>query len=179
MSVFPNLPRPGTGHGLCSICVTEEEKPAVLTLQSPLMLRTAARNDHKAPREVESGSTFQVVQMKALNISCTQIFFPCCRQGSEQADSRSSGCTVSCQHVPSSTPKKKKIKKIWFGHLPQAFLTLLYSTGQPAGMQPCLCWCCSAGAAALTEFVFSCALISAQLQPRAGWKLQAGATLLQ
>lgn len=69
-----NLPRPGTGHRLCSIRVMEEEKPAVLTLQSPLLVRTADRSDHRAPREMESGSAFWIVKMKALNISCTQVF---------------------------------------------------------------------------------------------------------
>lgn len=43
-------------------------------LQSPLVVRTAARNDNQACRETESASTFQAVKMEGLNIPCTQVF---------------------------------------------------------------------------------------------------------
>lgn len=160
-SCSPSVPCPGTGN-------RQEEKPAVLTLQSPLMVRTAAGNAHKASREVgsERPSGYE-------DESSEHLWYPSFSPCPDTAASWGSGCTVSCQHNHSF-----RLKKICLRPSCLCFV----AQGSLQGCSPALLLLpsvSSCSSSALAQFVLSWAQISAQLQPRAGGKLQAGVTLLQ
>lgn len=121
-SCSPNVPCPGTGN-------RQEEKPAVLTLQSPLMVRTAAGNAHKASREVGSERP-----SGCEDESSEHLWYPSFSPCPDTAASRGSGCTVSCQHKHSFRPKKSA------SDLP-AFALLHRAACRDAALP---CWSCPA-----------------------------------